>query len=162
MTPLATNASDQFNALIHSLGQRWGISVAMPVLGFTVRFDVSQNTVAMLRLDNEENRVVLGIECQLRAQHSGALNACEMEIFMLRRNFASRFGSQTRYSWLRTNGKIAAFQSVPLADADVENISANLAAISIRLNAMTDVAALFSLPESTVPAEADNRNSRHV
>ena len=162
MTPLAMHASDQFNALIHSLGQRWDIHVAMPVLGFTVRFDVSRNSVAMLRLDHEENRVVLGVECQLPGQHSSALNAHEMQIFMLRRNFASRFGSQTRYGWLGTSGKIAAFQSIPLADADVENISANLAAISVRLNAMTDVAALFSLPQNTVPAEADNRNSRHV
>jgi hypothetical protein len=146
-------AFDQFSALILSLGQRWGIDVAAPIMGFTVRFESGENSLVMLRLDDEETHVVLGIESSLPDQCKGALDSLDMRIFMLRRIYAARFGSETRYGLRTTSHRIAAFQPIPLANANVENINAVLAAMSARLNAMKDVAALFTPKDKMLAGE---------
>ena len=155
-------AFDRFSELVLSLGQRWGIDTAAPITGFTVRFESGANSLVMLRLDDEETHVVLGVESSLPDQCKGALDSLDMRIFMLRRTYAARFGSETRYGWRSTSHRIAAFQSIPLANASAEKVSAILAAISARLHAMKDVAALFTPPDNMLTGEERSGDNSHA
>nr|WP_217345302.1 hypothetical protein [Noviherbaspirillum sp. L7-7A]MBV0879556.1 hypothetical protein [Noviherbaspirillum sp. L7-7A] len=147
------NVHEQFNQLVQLLAKQWDIEAATaPLEEATVRFVGNDGSTVILRLHADNKRCILGIERPLTIQGNVALDEYAMSIFMLQRNYTMRLGSQTCFSRVDTNGRMAAFQSVPLNQANCGDIPAALARLSARLGALMDSATIFARAETTTRA----------